>query len=253
MLSFLKPKLPLVAELKEWVDDSFVRLAKLIGSEAMLNARVLRPTQEDFPDPYDGSEESLRWMLDRVAEAMRLEADEIEVTLFSEEGDMIRSLLPFYSGKSAGAAGLYYHDPSSRPQISLNETQLKNPDSLVATLAHELDHILLLRPGLVGREERDMEPLTDLVTVFLGLGVFTANSAFQFKQFTGLQSQGWSTRRQGYLPEEVFGYALARFAYERGESKPEWASYLSTNIASYFRQSMRWLRTTSASKLSIRA
>lgn len=253
MLGFLKPRLPLVAELQEWVDDSFVRLAELLGSELMLNARVLRPTQEDFPDTYDGSEESLTRMLNRVAEAMLVDAGEIEVTLFSEDGDMIRNLMPFYSGKSAGAAGLYYHDPRSRPQISINETQLKNPDSLVATLAHELGHILLLRPGLVGRDERDMEPLTDLVTVFLGLGVFTANSAFQFKQFTGVQSQGWSTRRQGYLSEEMFGYALARFAYERGESKPEWTSYLATNIASYFRQSMRWLHATAAPQLTGRA
>jgi len=54
-----------------------------------------------------------------------------------------------------------------------------------------------------------MEPLTDLLTVFLGFGVFTANAAFRIEQHQDGRSQGWSARRQGYLSEEEFGYALA--------------------------------------------
>jgi hypothetical protein len=94
-----------------------------------------------------------------------------------------------------------------------------------------------------------MEPLTDLLTVFLGLGVFTANSAFCFEQFTGVSSQGWSTHRQGYLSEEMFGYALARFAIERGERKPRWADHLSTNIASYFNRAEAWIAANEARPL----
>jgi len=41
--------------------------------------------------------------------------------------------------------------------------------TLVAVLAHELGHVILLRPGLVDREEANMEPLNDLLTVFPGL------------------------------------------------------------------------------------
>ena len=47
--------------------------------------------------------------------------------------------------------------------------------------------------------------------------------------------------RLGYLPEMVFGYALARFAHERGESEPEWSKHLSTNLKAWFRQSEKWL------------
>ena len=53
----------------------------------------------------------------------------------------------------------------------------------VGVLAHELSHIILLRPGLVDRNEKDMA-LTDLLTVFLGFGIFTANSVFRFKQYS---------------------------------------------------------------------
>jgi hypothetical protein len=51
--------------------------------------------------------------------------------------------------------------------------------------------------------------------------------------------------RQGYLPEVVYGYALARFASERGEAQPTWAAHFSTNLKVYFRQSAAWLRKES--------
>jgi hypothetical protein len=123
----------------------------------------------------------------------------------------------------------------------INEKQLKDPMALVATLAHELGHIILLRPGLVPRDEPDMEPMNDLLTVFLGFGIFTANSAFHFKQYTTDRAQGWSAGRSGYLSEELFGYALARLAFERREAKPAWRKYPSTNVSAYLKRSAAWL------------
>jgi hypothetical protein len=52
---------------------------------------------------------------------------------------------------------------------------------------------------------------------------------------------GWSMQRMGYLPEEVYGYALTKFSAERGESKPEWVKYLSTNVRTYFNRSRAWM------------
>jgi hypothetical protein len=88
-----------------------------------------------------------------------------------------------------------------------------------------------------------MEPLNDRLTLLLGFGAFAANSAFRFEQHSDGRPQGWSARRHGYLSEEQLGYALARFAYERGETKPAWKSVLSTNIASYCKRSAAWLAT----------
>jgi len=86
----------------------------------------------------------------------------------------------------------------------------------------------------------DMED-AHLLTVFLGFGVFNANSIFQFQQHTNYDRQGWSTRRLGYLSEQQFGYALARFATERGERSPAWAKHLNTNVGSYWKRSMGWI------------
>jgi hypothetical protein len=40
--------------------------------------------------------------------------------------------------------------------------------------------------------------------------------------------------RQGYLPEGVYGYALARFGLGRGEEKPMWTDHLTKCLKSYF-------------------
>ncbi len=105
--------------------------------------------------------------------------------------------------------------------------------------------MILLGGDHLKRDEEDMEPMTDLVTVYLGLGIFTANASRRLEQHQDERKQGWSMSRLGYLPEVVFAYALARFAKERGEEKPAWTPHLSTNLKVWFRQSADWLRKDS--------
>ncbi len=249
MFGFTKPKLPIVPEQQKWVDDSFARLAAVLGADRLLHATVALPTAEHFPDPYDRSELSLQRIFCRVATAMRVDPAEIDVTLFVSGDDVTHGLVPFSSSSRSGPAGLYHHDPTVRQQISIDEAKMKDPIALVAVLAHEIGHIILLRPGLIPRDDPDMEPLTDLLTVFLGFGIFTANSTFRFARYTNYRAVGWSASRLGYLSEELFGYALARFAFERGEAKPKWRSFLSTNIASYLKSSEAWLASNHAARL----
>jgi hypothetical protein len=249
MFGLLKPKLPLDQDQQDWADRSFRRLDSLLGARRLLDATVMLPTQEYFPDPYDKSEESLRRMVDRVAVAMMVNPTQIDVELFSSEYDVSRTLVPLFSGKDSAPGGLYFHAPEERQRIAVNASELKEPMALVAVIAHEIGHVILLRPGRIKRDEPDMEPLNDLLTIFLGFGIFTANAAFRFSQYTNNETQGWSTNRLGYLSEPMLGYALARFAYERGEKKPDWASFVKDNIAPYMKRSLGWLSRTQAPRL----
>ena len=244
-----KPKLPITEEQRDWIDRSFVRLGSLVGAHRLFEAELMLPTPEHFPDRYDRSEAALQRMFHRIAARMHVNPAEVKVTLFASEDDLTNSLVPFYSSRGSGAAGLYHHDPSSKQRISIDEFQMKDPMTLVAVIAHELGHVILLRRELVDREEADMEPLNDLLTVFLGFGIFTANAAFRFEQHQDGRSQGCSARRLGYLSEEQFGYALARFAYEREDAKPKWPSFLSTNIKSFMKRSGAWLTANRAPRL----
>ena len=249
MFGLLKPKVPLDDDQLDWADRSFRRLGILLGARRLLDATVILPTEEHFPDPYDHSQEALRRMVDRVAAAMRIDPSQLDVELFTSEYDVSRTLVPFFSGEGGAPGGLYFHTPEERQSIAMSAAELKDPMALVAVIAHEIGHVILLRPGRVRRDEPDMEPLNDLLTVFLGFGIFTANAAFRFSRYTTNETQGWSTRRLGYLSEPMLGYALARFAYERREQQPQWASFVKSNISPYMKRSLAWLTQSQQQRL----
>jgi len=251
MLGF-SVKLPVSDEDHQWVDEGFRRLEKLLGRRRMLEAKVVLPTAEDFPDPYDETRAAAEILFCRVCGYMQVDRGSVELDVFADETEHLREILPHWRSDGATrAAGLYVHhtkDDEGKPSeqkgmvVAIRSTQLKDPLSLVATVAHELGHVILLGGGLLNPNTPDHEPMTDLLTVFLGLGIFTANSAARFKQYQDDRHQGWSMQRLGYIPEQVYGYALARFAAERGEQNAKWVKHLSTNVRAYFKESRAWLR-----------
>jgi len=241
-------KLPVTEDERDWVDEGFARISTMLGRRRMLDCAVVLPTDEFFPDAYDGTESGLDKMFRQVCRYMGVDGGTLELSLIPD-GSEIADLLPEYSHASRDPAGLHFGRTVDEPTlIGLKACLLKDPLGAVATLAHELGHVVLLDGGHMSRDLEDMEPMTDLATVFLGLGVFTANASRRFKQFQEDRRQGWSTKHQGYLPEVVFGYALARFAKERGEAKPAWTQYLSTNLKTWFRQSATWLERESQTR-----
>ena len=114
----------------------------------------------------------------------------------------------------------------------------------MATIAHELAHDILLGGGLITRQEEDHEHLTDLVPVFLGLGVFAANAPVRDLNISQNNHHYFKIDKQGYLPSRIIGYALALFAYARGETKPAWARYLRPDAAQPLKGGLRYLLKT---------
>ena len=241
-----RPKLPVSEEERLWVDEGFHRLARMLGSSRLQNTKVILPTDEFFPDSWDGTQIALKALFRRVCGYMRVDPNRVDLEVIPDSSEL-RELLPTYHHESSGPAGLHFGgDGEELPLVAVSQSQLKDPMAVVATLAHELGHVILIGGGHISRDAEDMEPMTDLVTVYLGLGVFTANSALRYTKFQDDRREGWSVKRLGYLPEVVYGYALAVFAKERGEEKPLWTAHLSTNLKAYFKQSAEWLRKQSA-------
>jgi hypothetical protein len=172
---------------------------------------------------------------------MQVDRSIVDLAIIPDTSELIE-MLPDYSHKSDGPAGLHFgQSADEKPLIGIRQSLLKEPMAVVATAAHELGHVILLDGGHLSRDEADMEPMTDLVTVYLGLGIFSANACQRYRKFQDDRREGWSVSRLGYLPEEVYGYALALFAKEREESDPNWAAHLTTNVKVYFRRSAGWL------------
>lgn len=218
-------------------------LIEEFGRDAILNATVALPTDEFFPDEFSEEEEDVRALIDRVCGYMGVDPERVELEFFTDENSGARSYLPFDEYARDGVAG-HYRKRRDKFLINIESSQLTDPMFLVATSAHELGHVRLLGEGRVSANFEDHEPLTDLLTVFLGMGVFTGNSVFRFSQWTDAFSQGWRTERRGYMTEEMFGYALALFARVRGEHDPAWSKHLQGNVAAYFKSARKYLEKT---------
>jgi hypothetical protein len=248
----LQPRLPVSEEERLWVDDAFARLSRLLGRDRMLKGEVIRPEPRYFPDPYEKSPESAERMFRRLCTMLKVDASALHFELLPDEHELIHSLHEYHM-KNQEAAGIYMpagEEPEEAIVVAVKSSHLDDPLALVATIVHELCHVILLGGGLLDAKAPDMEPFTDLATVFFGFGIFTANCAFRFRQFQDDRRQGWSSRRLGYLPEELYGYALARFAAERNEAQPVWAAYLTTNVRAYFKRSAHWLKKHSPAATS---
>jgi hypothetical protein len=241
-------KLPINEEERQWIDDGFLRLDRMLGAQRMLEAQVVLPIAEHFPDPYDKTLTSVEVLFQRICGYMQVDSSAIQLEVLTDETRELKKLLPYWHGGSRGCAGLYTHEATDTKGgaakgmvVALSEAHFEDPLVVVATLAHELGHVILLGGGLIRTDVSDHEPLTDLLTVYLGFGIFTANSAARFRQYQDETRAGWSMQRLGYLPQEAFGYALAKFAARREEAKPKWVKHLTPNIRYYYKSSRAWL------------
>lgn len=229
-----KPTCPIEDAMREWIDNRWAWLEGQFGVQRLLNAEVILPRAEYFPDPFSGTEEAARVMLDRVCGYMDIDPGTVELSLYEDRN-------PVYEGQwQHGTAGLY-HEQAGKYRIWIEVNNLDDPLGMVGTMAHELGHVHLLGHGRITGDADDHEPLTDLLTVYLGLGVFTANSVIRENYWQLGHYSGWSMGRRGYLGMPMYGYAFARFARSRGEENPAWAQELRLDVRSAFKQAMRFL------------
>lgn len=212
---------PVDEKVRNWLEKSFQFLLTLFGKEETQQRVTLTPSPEHFPIRYNGSEESAYETLKIVANQMEVPVEKISLDFYDDNLQQITEGSP---------GGLYWgNSEDGNFEISIVNKLLEDPENMVATLAHEIAHIKLLGEN---RLKENDEPITDLTTIFFGLGVFNANTAF--RTFADSKYYGWSTA--GYLTQMEWGYALALFALIRNEDQPDWANYLCTNVKADFRQ-----------------
>jgi hypothetical protein len=198
---------------QSWIQDSMQWFIAQFG-DGPLTRPVVLPTHDFFPPPFSGSDEDVRAAVRRVAGHMGADAAAITVA----------------------CASVLTIEPSS----------VADPAVLLAVIAREIARARLTGEHRASAEHGDQEPLTDLLTVYLGMGIFTANAAFDFSR-TGPPATrigGWRASRLGYLTEQMFGYGLACYARLRGEPDPGWARYLDTNPRVYMRHGLAYLGHT---------
>lgn len=205
---------------KVWVEERLRWLTGAFGPRRMLDARVIEPTPEFFPDAYDESREAAEVIFNRVCGYMDVPRERVQLDFLDSEAWQLGDYTRF--------------DPE---RVRLNEKAFEHPTQLAVTCAHELAHVLLMGDERIADRASDHERTTDLVMVFLGFGVLAANAAVA-------DLRAGHVSRVGYLSERELSYALSVFAWLRGEPSPGWASHLRANARRVFDDGMAYLQRT---------
>jgi hypothetical protein len=230
-----KAKCPVRAEEQLWIEESLDWLVGEFGTEA-LRRPVVVPEASFFPAAYTGSEDDVRAVYASVCARLEVPPSRVVLEFEAEEAEDLLEFIPMNHAGTEAAGHWQVRDGSTVVTIQL--AQARKPVALVATIAHELGHERLLGESRIDPSRRDGEPLTDLFTVFFGMGIFTANAAFEFRR----SHQGYRTSRLGYMTEAMYGYALARYAWLRGEASPDWSAHLDTNPRTYLKMGLRFVQ-----------
>ena len=189
---------PIDADEFDWLLACFAwLLRKLDPDEPFRQSEVFLPASEDRPIRDHDDAEALFVDIRRT-----LGMSDWPCRLVPQERRNERYLggtkiLQSESNAPLGTFGL----EGDAPVITYDPDLLRSRSAMTATLVHELAHYLLDGlddpPGGADLSEH----ATDAAGVYLGFGVYLANAAFNFGQFSDGEIQGWERRATGYLSE----------------------------------------------------
>lgn len=239
MSLFSKAGCPLPPARREWIDGRWRFLLREFGDGPAARSPVVVPTADFFPGGYRPTRAGVRRLFPRVARWMGLDPGSIRLVLSGPRRASGRGLAFAFAGTVSG-----WYRGGRPPRVALHAARFDDPVAVVGTLAHELGHVHLLGARRVAPEAEDHEPLTDLLTVFFGLGVFRAHGLASASRPRGVAARaGFPVQETGYLDALHFGYAMALHARLRGEGEDApWAAYLPPAVRAAFERSTRFLR-----------
>lgn len=216
------------------------------GDDFFIKTPLVLPTKEFFPNV-----ETKKFTPEEVFKDVKRHAvmEEWTCKLVEQEKDPERLLSPGVLVQMDEPSPLGTFSVSEDNEVVITYNPEAGSDQLVATFAHELAHYLTS-----GCEEEppggweNWEFATDVAAVFLGFGIFMANTAFHFSQYSDGEYQGWQMSRNGYLTEAELSYALAIFLKLKNIDPEIAEPYLDKSVRKHLRRSLKELDTSESFK-----
>ncbi|MEI7421577.1 MAG: hypothetical protein WCK18_05760 [Prolixibacteraceae bacterium] len=132
-----------------------------------------------------------------------------------------------YSNNTAGNILL---DENEDVLIHLSRDLEKYPDSILATLSHEISHKYIHFNKLTFNNSYENEVFTDLTSVFLGFGKLMLNGVEVTKKSTNGNAENTYTKKVGYLNREQLAFIYLTINYLNGVSRLSFYSQLRTDV-----------------------
>ncbi len=232
-----KPRCPVEETTKRWIETRFMWLANEFGLDRLRMGQTILPTGDFLPLTYECTEEGIHDLMCRVASFMDVDSASLNLGFYEDR-------TPQYEGFTNNRSLGMYDGTGEKFNIWLEVNSLDDPAGVIGTLAHEIGHVILLGQNRISSDEPDHELLTDLLTVFLGLGIFPANSAVHESNWREGQWSGWSVGKRGYLSMDMYGYAMSLYTLARNESSPQWAVHLRPDVRAALKRGVRYIEST---------
>ena len=231
------------ADVEAWQRETWQWFLATFGGIADLKkSKLVLPTREFFPSTDKQGHERAEYIFECIKHLARMPEWPCRLVAQPRRAELSVGDLAALKPITHAPSGTFGFE-GNEVVITYQPADIDNPGMLIATLVHELAHYLLLRwrkevPG--GEEVHELT--TDLLTVYMGFGVFGASCAFNFNQFQGVMSQGWQWARRGYLDERTWAFALAVFLGLREESVDLVQPYLKSYLFDEVKDAHRYLR-----------
>lgn len=226
------------------METNFIWFIEVFGLDRLKTQPFIIPSKENFP--YNNLEDTAQFELlfQQLCRFWDVNREEIEVKFFDDaRSKQWSSLAPIGSTNEPG--GTYhqlYATDQKRFILRLAKSNLANMEMTITILSHELGHVKLLGGNLIRIDNPDLEPLTDLGSIFFGFGLFTANTVIH-------GDANW-LGRLGYLKNEVISYANALICYCTGNNASTYKSLLNNNTQRLFEEDYQFLISTNDTLLS---
>ena len=220
--------------------ECFKWLLKHFGGDDFYKyAQLVLPTEKYFPAFVNSSELAAQKTLEQVMKYAGM--GNWPVTLRAQEEDpnfQVASTITVQNAEHS-PLGTFSVNENNEGIITYNPKIVAHPIQMIATFAHELSHYLTgtaPEPPPGGWE--NWEFATDIGATFLGFGIFLANAAFSFRQYSSVESVGWETSTSGYLTEAEHSYSLALFLRLK-DIEPELAlPHCDRNIKTFLKRAL---------------
>lgn len=235
-------RLPITVDDKDWLIESFLFFDNRLGKDFLLSRPLVLPTKDFFDLQFSQTEKDALYVFRKITEIMQVDLSRTKLTFYSEPRQIeLTEGLTTIQGDYKSTAGKYIEYNDGAVEIMIERNQLKNPISLIATMAHEVAHLKLLGEGILKQND---ELLTELAVLFYGFGIFNANTSIaRLNTWSGLSSAGWQLiGGDGYLHYRVHGFALALYAHYRADLNPKWSVYLEKEVYEIFLRSFNYIR-----------
>jgi hypothetical protein len=229
----------------EWLFNAYAWAFRNLGSEGFHKKIILvTPTDRHFPDKsLATAEERVSAAFERVRAYAGMQDWPCELTaLSSDRNPESPQAIPSATPSDSHGTALKEVKPSI--PIAFDTGMIRKPHVLIAAFAQQLAYhqgrsIEEDAPG--GEELRG--PLSDLLAVFMGFGLFMANSALTVCR-GGCSGCGTSVQTLGYLTEDEFVYALAIYCVLKNIQNTEVEPHLKKTLRPFFRKAVKEIKKT---------